>query len=219
MAPPIDPRPTFSIWLLSGLIVAAFGLIAIAPRAVVERVVYSLAVIPARFGGPGGGGDFDRLSEPLLPLLGHVFVHGGILHLAMNLMVLLQVGGPPARRLEAGAFGAWRTFAVFFGSAAAGGLAYVGFNPGSATPAVGASGAVCGMFAGYLLAVRRDWRAAARDTRVQAAAFWFLVINVGLAAAARMTGLLPIAWEAHLGGFVGGAVLYPLFAPRHQTRA
>ena len=42
----------------------------------------------------------------------------------------------------------------------------------------------------------------------------FLFLNVGLAAAALLTGFLPIAWEAHLGGFVAGLAAYPLLVRR-----
>jgi membrane associated rhomboid family serine protease len=44
--------------------------------------------------------------------------------------------------------------------------------------------------------------------------FVFLAVNVALAALARFTGVLPIAWEAHLGGFVAGVLLYPALPPR-----
>jgi membrane associated rhomboid family serine protease len=40
----------------------------------------------------------------------------------------------------------------------------------------------------------------------------FLLINVGLAWVGRALNIVPIAWESHLGGFLGGLVLYPLIA-------
>jgi membrane associated rhomboid family serine protease len=40
------------------------------------------------------------------------------------------------------------------------------------------------------------------------------LINVVLMGAASEAGLFPIAWEAHLGGFIGGGVAYALLQPR-----
>jgi rhomboid protease GluP len=114
----------------------------------------------------------------------------------------------------AGRLGAGRFVALFFGSAIGAALAYILINAHAETPAVGASGAVCGVFGAYFLSVRRSWREALADPQVRGAGFSFLFINVFLAGLASVSGFLPIAWEAHLGGFVAGAALYPLLAPR-----
>jgi len=174
-----------------------------------DEAAFRFAVIPARFTGA-----FDGFSHPLAalgPLLGHVFLHAGWLHLLFNMMVLLQVSQPAEGRLGLGRF-----LAMFFGAGVAGAAAYIALNPASMTPAVGASGAVCGVFGATLLAARPRWTQALLDRRVLTAGFWFLAVNVGLAALARVSGLLPIAWEAHLGGFLGGAALYPFLAPRSR---
>jgi membrane associated rhomboid family serine protease len=52
---------------------------------------------------------------------------------------------------------------------------------------------------------------------VRRAGAYFLAANVGLAAVARMSGVLPIAWEAHLGGFIAGALCYPLLLPPQRA--
>ena len=83
-------------------------------------------------------------------------------------------------------------------------IAYVLINPHSVEPAVGASGAICGVFAAYFLAVRPTPRAALADPRVRNAMLTFVGINVVLVALLP----LPIAWEAHLGGFIAGALVY-----------
>jgi membrane associated rhomboid family serine protease len=145
-----------------------------------------------------------------------VFLHGGFLHLGMNLLVFFQIAGPLAQRLNERGGGTWRFLALFFGSAAGGAAAYVLIVPGSDVPAIGASGAICGLFAGYLLGARANWRAALSDPRIRAAAFWFLLINVVLVSFIRLPGGGRIAWEAHLGGFIAGLVLFPLLAPRRR---
>lgn len=206
-----SPGMPWIVTLLAALIVAAQVALIFAGPERQNWAFAEFAVIPGLYGGQGGAFAHASLLDRLVPLVGHVFLHGGWLHLGLNMIFLLQVAGLVAFRLDDGT-GPLRFLTVFFGSAAAGALAYIWINPGSMVPAVGASGAISGMFAAFLLAVRPDWRTALRDRGVLSAGFWFLAINVGLAAAARIGGILPIAWEAHLGGFVGGALLYPLLA-------
>lgn len=204
-------RGGWALPLLVAAITAAHVLLLLIPgwRGAAE---YLLAVIPARF-DPSSPEAFHSFIALLGPLFGHVFLHAPsfFVHIGMNMLVLVQVGGLPNLRL-----GSWRFLLLFFGSAAAAALTYVLFNLGSETPAIGASGAVCGVFAGYLLSARPSWREALADRAVRRAGFWFLAVNVGLAFVAARTGVLPIAWEAHLGGFIGGMGLYPLLAPRRQ---
>lgn len=205
-------RGPVTVWLLIGAIALAHVALSGAPaaRAPVE---YAFAVIPLRFAGGAEG-----FASPLGwagPLFGHVFLHApGFLHVGMNLLVLAQVGGLVNRRL-----GGLPFLLLFFASAAAAALAYVGVNPASPVPAVGASGAVSGVFAAYLFAVRPQWRDALSDRRILQAGFWFLAVNVGLAFLAARSGFLPIAWEAHLGGFLAGLVAYPVLSEAVGRRA
>lgn len=194
-----------AVWGLIGAIAAAHGLLMLRPawRGPAE---FYFGVIPLRFAGAGAEG-FANPLEAMGPLFGAVFLHGGLLHLGMNMLVLAQVGPLVAHRL-----GAVRFLLLFFGCAAASALVYVAVNVGSPAPAIGASGAVSGVFSAYLFALRPDWREALRERRVLLAGFWFLAINVGLAFLAARSGVLPIAWEAHLGGFLGGLALYPLLS-------
>jgi len=171
-----------------------------------DALVQTYGVTPLRF----TQGSIE--ASAWLSLVAHVFFHGGWLHLGMNCIVLLQAAPLVAARLGAAQF-----IILFFVSAIGGGLAYVSINPSGAAPAIGASGAICGVFAAFMLAVRPTPKQALADPNVRNAIGMFLFINVGLAAAASMFGLLPIAWEAHLGGFIAGGALYPLLAPRWRS--
>lgn len=164
--------------------------------------------------------------ETIKPLIYHQFLHAGEFHLLMNSAMLFQVGAITEIGLMARAnpisyndanLSAKMKSAILFicfflicgiGSA----LGYILLNHNSMTPMVGASGAISGAFGGYL------WSAflmAPKGTSVVkqllSSAFVFLIINVVLAAAARNSGVIPIAWEGHLFGFITGLVLYPLF--------
>lgn len=152
-------------------------------------------------------GIYQNWFDAAVPLMTHVFLHAGWFHLGMNMLGLLQGGPFVARRL-----GALRFLLLFFLSAIGGGIAFILISKGSEIPAVGASGAICGVFAAYFLAVRPTPQAAIADPQVRNAMLMFLGINVVLFAFLN----LPIAWEAHLGGFVVGALAYPLLAPRRR---
>lgn len=141
-------------------------------------------------------------------LVGHVFVHYGALHLLMNGLTFVQAAPFLAQRL-----GDLRFVILYFISAFGGALAFVLINPGSEIGMVGASGAICGVFGAYFLSVRASPQAALADPRVRGAMIGFLGINVVLMAVLP----LPIAWEAHLGGFVAGAGAYLLLARRQRA--
>lgn len=142
----------------------------------------------------------------------HAFLHGGLLHMAMNMAVLLGLG-----RFTADRYGAWTVPPVFLASAAAGGLAF-GLMSSDPAPMVGASGAVFGFIGVWTV---WDWRrlsergASVRPaaTRVAALVGMNAIFFFGL------SGML--AWQAHLGGFLAGllAGLVLEYRTRAQTQA
>ncbi|MGE3303722.1 MAG: rhomboid family intramembrane serine protease [Hyphomonadaceae bacterium] len=201
-----NAQPPAATWL-GGLIVAAHVARWAAPEDVKIQFADALAVIPIRY-------EEGVSLANLAAIFGHVFLHANWIHLGFNMALFFAVSGAVARRLGAAGGQTWRFLALFFLSAAGSAACYIAINRGSGVGAVGASGAVCGLFAAYLMGARWDWRASLRDKWVLQTGFAFLAVNVGLAFVARMLGVLPIAWEAHLGGFVAGAVAFPFLAPR-----
>jgi membrane associated rhomboid family serine protease len=133
-------------------------------------------------------------------------VHGGVLHLLANLMVLRAVGRPLERLA-----GGWAMLAVLVLGTAAGSVASVLLIP---RPAVGASGGIFAL-AGALLTFGLRHRAAlppgARRGIVVATAET-VAINVGI------TFLVPrIDWAAHVGGLAAGMLLGLLLRPGPAT--
>lgn len=127
-------------------------------------------------------------------LLTAAFLHGGLLHLALN-MYALYLFGPP---LE-GALGRVRFIALYFVSALGGSaVSYAFSNP--AQPSVGASGAIFGLLGAFLVVSRRM----GRDTT---GVLILLAINF-------VYGLLVprIDWHAHLGGLITGVLTAVAFA-------
>ena len=133
-------------------------------------------------------------------LLTAAFLHGGVLHIAFNMMALYIVG----TQLEA-LFGASRYLAIYLVSAL-GGSTFAYLLAPTFTRSVGASGAIFGLFGALFVVARRF----SFDTSAIAG-----VILVNLA----ITFLLPtIEWRAHVGGLVTGAVVAAAlaYAPRRQ---
>lgn len=197
-------RPSLAvIGLGAAIVIAFFALGQYAPEAN-WNVFEPYSVMPARYSGAAPATPGDLVT----PLFAHVFFHYGVFHLLMNGLAYLQAAPFVALRL-----GDVRFLALFFISAIGGALTYIFINPDSTTGAVGASGAICGVFGAYFLAARPTPRAAFADPAVRNAMFGFLTINVVLMAVLP----LPIAWEAHLGGFIAGAFAYALLAPRRRA--
>ena len=148
---------------------------------------------------------FPGLSTPayFMPALGEAephrfltaaFLHGGFLHLAVNMYALWIVGSV----LEP-ALGRWRFTALFLVSALGGSVGVLlfasPFEHDWVTPVVGASGAVFGLFGAIGLALRR----LGRDTTQ---------IVVLIAINAVLGFVIPnVAWQAHLGGLLTGLAL------------
>ena len=132
-------------------------------------------------------------------LFGHMFLHGGALHLVMNMVMLLAIG----RSLEP-ELGPRRFLALYFLSGLAGGLAEWAWSPMSVVPAVGASGAISGLVAAQAMLFGRSQR----SPLVQALGLGAAWVVLQVAAGAALAGPgMRIAIMAHIGGFVAGLAL------------
>ncbi len=147
-------------------------------------------------------------------LIGHIFLHGGWIHLFLNGTALLAFGAPVARLFAGAAAGALR-FAVFFLICGViGGLTFWGLHPAGGVPLVGASGAISGLMGAAARLIERRGLVGHPFSRVALRfVLPWIVLNLLLALAGTAFAL-PIAWEAHLGGLVAGWLLIGPFAPR-----
>jgi membrane associated rhomboid family serine protease len=134
----------------------------------------------------------------------HAFLHGDIMHFALNSVVLLAVG-----KVIAAIVGPWRLLLLFAITAIAGALAF-GLIARTNGPMVGASGAVFG-FIGFWK--YNEWRARAL-LGLSLQPIWSVIVALAIANVAvwfLLSGL--VAWEAHLGGFVAGWAVGWLWRP------
>ena len=137
-----------------------------------------------------------------LTLVTSAFVHSGMFHIVMNMMMLWCMGSA----LEH-IFGSVKVAVVYSVSILTGSLAFVAINTalGTASSAVGASGAVFGLLGMYtmlLVSEMKKPRLLMERPTFQSTSGFFACLAVNL-----VLGFMPgIAWEAHLGGFIGGAI-------------
>lgn len=169
--------------------------------------------IPIRLSGVGG----DEMLAPVwLTPLTATFVHAGIVHLAMNLLVFTFCGRSVENILGPGAMVALYLVGAYLAAAAE----YLA-GPNGVTPMVGASGAVSAVIGAYAMLFGRNRVKVANPTLAfwlnalwLAAAFILLQLIVGLT---FETSGMRIAVFAHIGGFIAGLILTrPLLLWRYR---
>lgn len=150
---------------------------------------------------------FAVVPEPLT-LVTYMFLHGGWLHLIGNMLFLWVFGD----NVE-DAMGHLRFLAFYLMAGIAGGLAHTISTPISTVPLVGASGAIAGIVAAYVMLHPRVkvWvlvlgRIPLRVNAMWAISAWAIFQLVMLLVASDHT----TAWWAHVGGFAAGALLVPV---------
>jgi membrane associated rhomboid family serine protease len=203
------------------------------------EVLVRFAFIPARYdtsfseasGFPGGAGAY------IWTFFTYSLLHGDYMHIGVNTVWLLPFGAAVARR-----FGGARFLVLFVVTAVAGAAAHLFTHPGEIFPMIGASGAVSGMMAAAVrFAFQRGgpieaWRrpdprsyfipaaplsVALRNPKVLIFLItWFAVNFVfGVGSTIVPGSQQEIAWQAHVGGFLAGLLLFPLFDPVASGRA
>lgn len=146
-------------------------------------------------------------------LFTHMGAHGGLIHLAFNLSALAAFGTDFVVKLGRSRRTTAMLLALFLVAGLAGGLLYLALTPVNGPGAVGASGAIFGLW-GATARLRADgtvlplFSAPVRSAAVQA-----LIANLILILPLALMGG-GLAWQAHLGGFLAGLALAPAVARR-----
>ena len=181
------------------------------------RMVYGLGLIPAVLLGERPLPAELAVVAPELSLLTSMFLHGGWLHLIGNMLYLWIFGN----NVE-DAMGHVRFVLFYFACGIAAALAQVAQDPASVVPMIGASGAIGGVLGAYLLLhpkarvlVLLPLGFLSQLVRIPAfivLGLWFLLQFVYSTTAADAGG--GVAYWAHIGGFVAGAILILVFKRR-----
>lgn len=194
------------------------------------EVLLAFAFIPARYdssvlvqGWPGG------LGADIWTFVTYSFLHANWMHFGVNAVWFLPFGSAVARR-----FGTLRFLAFFAVTSAAGAALHLATHAGEQFPMIGASAAISGTMAAAMrfafqrggpLGILRSgdddaYRVPAlplsgvlRDSRVLLfLVVWFGVnIVFGVGTFPSLTGGESVAWQAHIGGFFAGLLLFAWF--------
>jgi membrane associated rhomboid family serine protease len=232
------PAPREPVLTLPGALTAYILLLAVIhlrvllPPDMENWTIDVFAFIPKRYDStllaidfPGGEG------AKVWTFVTYSLLHANLAHIGFNVLWLLPFGSALARR-----FGAVRFFIFMAVTAAAGALAHLVTHEHAIAPMIGASASVSGTMAAairfafvqgsFLSFNRGDADAAAkvpalslmralRNPRVLGfLAVWFGVnLGFGIGSIAIGTDGASVAWQAHIGGFFAGLLLFSLFDP------
>ncbi|MBR9808899.1 MAG: rhomboid family intramembrane serine protease [Alphaproteobacteria bacterium] len=182
------------------------------------------AVFPERFWGwagmsvgPQAYPPYGNALSALIPLVGTAFVHGSWSHLLMNAVMLVALGKPVylvLQRVSRSVMGGNSAFLILFlMSVAAGSLVHLLTHFPVGPPAIGASGGVSGYLAAVLLLQNGPNLLSRKFLTVTVV---FVVANAMLAFLGPSMFGAQIAWQAHIGGYVAGAILFRYMLTRRQ---
>lgn len=203
--------PPFVTRLLVTLNVIAFGIQLLLGQGALS---YAMGVKPRCYFSPSSCGvDLPQESAALWqPLIVSLFLHGGWLHLAFNMLFLWVFGPGLEERL-----GKMRFLLFYLGCGVVASLAHVITHPFSPIPVIGASGAISGVLGAYLILLTRSWILTYFPPiflfPVPAPLFIVLWMLSQIASALHFLPQLTggtgseIAWMAHIGGFAIGAFI------------
>lgn len=153
----------------------------------------------------------------LLPLVTAMFLHGGWLHLLGNMLYLWVFGDNIEDRM-----GRFRFLLFYLTVGVIGNLAHVWSDPGSQMPTIGASGAIAGILGAYFICYPQAKILTLIPififiTIQEIPAFFYLFFWFALQLISGFvvsTAAGGVAWWAHIGGFIAGAVLVKMFGRR-----
>ena len=214
---PSSIAPVVTIGLIVGCVLVFLWQLSGGPQQQM-RITYAFGLVPAVLLRQAELPADVTVVPPVLTLLTSMFMHGGWMHLIGNMLYLWIFGDNVEDSMGHGRF---VVFYVLCGIAAA--LAQALPDPSSTVPMVGASGAISGVLGAYLLLypharvlVVIPFGFFLQTMRIPAGIvllLWFgLQLLSNMFAGAGANG--GVAFRAHIGGFVAGMLLIPLFKQR-----
>jgi len=180
-----------------------------------RRLMLGLGMIPASLTGQAELSADLTLVPPFATLVTHQFLHGGVLHLGLN-MAYLWVFGDNVED----AMGHMRFLLFYLLCGVIAALAEVAAGPGQTTPLIGASGAISGVLGAYLL-LHPHARVLVPIVIIPLYLPAYLLLLLWIGFQVYTVTTMPavaregIAWWAHIAGFVAGLALIVPF--RHRA--
>jgi membrane associated rhomboid family serine protease len=202
------------VWVIVAANAIAFLYqLGLSPREL-QGFLYQHALVPARYFSPGWSRAVGLSPTDLSPFITNTFLHGGWLHIIVNMWTLWIFGPALEDRL-----GPVRFAILYVLAGIAASVTHALFNAGSAVPVLGASGAIAGVIAAYAARFPYAWIRVLvlivfiplffNVPAMVFAGIWFLtqVLAGTSELLSPYAGGGGIAWWAHIGGFVSGWAL------------
>jgi len=197
--------------------IAVFLSMLLLPLEIQRQLTYLYGMVPIRYSNPEWSASFGLPPDFGLSFLSSLFLHGGWLHIIINMWFMWIFANSIEDRMGHIKFlvfyllcGLIATFVQWY------------FDPELVIPVVGASGAIAGVLGAYfciypyarvvlwlpvfLLPIFFEVPA------IAFLGFWIIIQFQNATSALLFDGVtVDVAWWAHLGGFVAGVFLHPLF--------
>jgi membrane associated rhomboid family serine protease len=179
-----------------------------------QQAIASFGIIPAKLLGGGMSAAVVTLPAglkelpPWMTLFSYMFFHADIWHVSTNMLFLWVFGDNVEDAMGHGKFLLFYLACGVFAAAA-----HAAMQPSSPVPLIGASGAVAGVIAAYVLLYPRVmvWVLAFRIIPLHINAGFalgaWIITQIVMVILPQSGPAVPVAWWAHLGGIVAGAAL------------
>lgn len=184
--------PFIKFMVLSILIIHIIG--EFLPADIHQKITYMLGFVPAIYLH-----DQIWLGQYIITPFSHVFLHGGWLHLCMNIFTMMAFGAGLERAL-----GSRKTALLFFATAALGAATHFIFEMNSPIVMIGASGGISGLFGAMIVVMRHAGMI--NHNIIPIVAIW-IGISLLFAVITPPGFEGSIAWATHIGGFLAGLFL------------
>jgi len=212
----VRPRTTpFVNWIIIALNLYIFIREVMLPPGQLNEVYYTLGVIPASVTQLFLDG--SAMGTVIITFFTAMFLHGGWMHVLGNMLFLWVFGDNVEDRL-----GHFKFLLFYLATGIVGAIAHIMSDPFSEVPIIGASGAIAGVLGAYFVTFPRArvltllpiiiFFTIVEIPAVVFLAFWF-VLQLFNGTASLGGSANPVAWWAHVGGFLSGIVLIKIMAP------
>ena len=226
MIPIRDENPTYSTPVIVYILIAINVVVFLHQMTLgsgIDGFFQLYAVIPQELSASLNGTPPDQPVPELATLITSQFLHGGLMHIGGNMLFLGTFGDNIEHDL-----GHIKFLLFYLVCGVLAGLSHWFFGMQSTIPTVGASGAIAGVMGAYLIKYPQAkiitllplfiiWTTV-RIPAVFFLGFWFIQQAISSVASLAMPEAAGVAYWAHAGGFIFGAILGPMMGLMSDRR-
>ncbi len=213
---PCHIRP-FVCWLIIAICVGIFVIMQLMPLDQQHKLIYLYGMVPLRYSNLAWAEHSGFTFDYGLSFITNLFLHGGWFHLILNIWFIWIFADNIEDRMGHGKFLIFYLICGFIAT-----FTQWSFDAQLATPVIGASGAIAGVLGAYFflypyarVVLWFPFLLLPIFFEVPAIAFlgfWVIIqINEATSHLLFSDEMATVAWWSHLGGFIAGAFLHPLF--------